>query len=405
MKLADRMQRLGTETAFAVLAQINNFPPERRARVISFAIGEPDFNTPEHIKQAGIQSIAENNTHYVPSAGLMELREEVAKFASATRGGMPVTPEMVTILPSAKMVIGVTMLTCMDPGDEVLYPNPGYPIYESQIRVFGGKPVSCLLDGERGFEYDVDRLRASITDKTRMIVINSPQNPTGGVLSKANLQAIAEIALENDLWVLSDEIYSNFLYDNEQFHSIAQIPEMQERTIILDGFSKFFAMTGWRLGYSITNPEVAKHFANWATNSISCTAPFVQHAGLAALREDQAPSWEMVKAFDERRRLICNLLNDIDGISVRRPKGAFYLFANVTEACKKMGLRNALAFQQFLLDKADVAVLARAFFGSRDPSETQEYIRFSYCVSTEDITAGCARIKKAVEDAIASGGV
>lgn len=397
MKTADRLDLLGTETAFKVLQQIQSFPPERRARVISYALGEPDFNTPEHIKQAGIKSLAENHTHYVPSAGIMELREEVAKFAGARRN-MKITPDMVCIHPAGKITIGFAILTCMNPGDEVIYPNPGYPIYESMIRTFGGTPVPALLLEKNHFNYDVDALRRLITSKTKMIVLNSPQNPTGGVLTKDNLKAIAEICLENDLWVLSDEIYSEFVYDQGgEFHSIAEVPGMAERTIILDGFSKFFAMTGWRLGYSICNPKINKHIINWATNFISCTAPFVQHAGLAALRESTAPSQQMIKTFMERRDLICKLLNEVPGISVQKPKGAFYLFANVTKACKTLGLKDALAFQNFLLDKADVAVLAREFFGSRDDREDQEYVRFSYCVSTENIIEGCRRIKCVVE--------
>jgi aspartate/methionine/tyrosine aminotransferase len=396
MKLADRMDLLGTETAFRVLQQIQNFPPERRKKVISFALGEPDFNTPEHIKQAGIQSIQENNTHYVPSAGIPELREEVAKFAGNQRN-LTITPDMVTVLPAGKIIIGFAILSCMNPGDEVIYPNPGYPIYESMIRVFGGKPIPCLLKEENNWNYDVNLLRHLITDKTKMIVLNTPQNPTGGLLSSENLNAIAEICLEHDLWVLSDEIYAEFVYSPQnKFHSITEVPGMLERTIILDGFSKFFAMTGWRLGYAIANPSVSRQMANWATNFISCSPPFVQHAGLAALRDDKATSYTMIKTFKERRDLICDLLNQIPGISVKKPHGAFYLFANVTQACRNLGLKDALAFQNYLLDKVNVAILARDFFGTRDQEENQEYIRFSYCVSTENIIEGCKRIKAAV---------
>lgn len=397
MRIADRMSLLGTETAFKVLQQIQNFPPERRAKVISFALGEPDFNTPEHIKQAGIKSIQENNTHYVPSGGILELRQEIAKFASARRN-IKITPNMVTVHSAGKVIIGYAMLTCMNAGDEVIYPNPGYPIYESMIRVFGGRPISALLKEENNWNYDVDALRHLITDKTKMLVLNSPQNPTGGLLSKDNLTAIAEVCLDHDLWVLSDEIYSEFIFDQGyEFHSIAEVSGMQERTIILDGFSKYFAMTGWRLGYSITNPAVNVHMANWATNFLSCAPPFVQHAALAAVKEDTAPSNKMVQTFKERRDLICKLLNEIPGISVIKPRGAFYLFANVTKACENLGLKDALAFQSFILDKANVAILAREFFGSRDPSEKQEYVRFSYCVSTENIIEGCKRMKDAVE--------
>jgi aspartate aminotransferase len=397
MKIADRMEKLGTETAFRVLAQVSAFSEARRKRVISFAIGEPDFNTPEHIKEAAIQSLRNNNTHYVPSAGIRELREACAEYAGKLRD-IEITPEMITILPSAKQVISLAVLTCMDPGDRVIYPNPGYPIYESQIKVFDGIAVPAQLKEENDFNYDIDELRRLIIPgKTKMIVLNSPQNPTGSVLSKSNLEAIAELAIQHDLWILSDEIYANFTYDGKKHYSIASLDGMQERTIILDGFSKFWAMTGWRLGFSVTNPKIASHFANWATNTISCTAPFVQHGGLAALKQDFAPSWAMVQEFENRRNLICDLLNNIKGLSVKRPRGAFYLFCNVTKACENLGLKNALEFQQYLLDKADVVVLARSFFGERDPDETQEYVRFSYCVSRDNIVEGCKRIKEAVE--------
>ncbi len=397
MKLADRLERLGTETAFRVLQQISEFPEERQNRVISFAIGEPDFDTPEHIKQAGIQAIQEDDTHYVSSRGLLELREEVAKFASEQRG-ININPDQIQIFNSGKMTIGMAILTCMDEGDEVIYPNPGYPIYESMINVFGGTPVPFLLEEKDNWNYDTDRLRNMITDKTKMIILNSPQNPTGGLLNQNNLEAIAEICLDNDLWVLSDEIYAEFVYDpNYEFHSIAEIPGMQQRTIILDGFSKFFSMTGWRLGYAIANTDVISAMGTWATNFISCAPPFVQRAGITALREDKGPSYRMVNTFHERRDLIVERLNEIPGISVIMPRGAFYLFANVTEACENLGLSNAVDFQNFLLDRANVAVLARTFFGSRDRREDQEYVRFSYCVSTEDIINGCNRIKTVVE--------
>lgn len=396
MKIADRMEKLGTETAFEVLQRIQNFPPARQKNVVSFAIGEPDFNTPEHIKQAGIQAIKDNYTHYCPSAGLRELREAVASYAGEVRN-MHISPAEVTILPSAKLIISLGILTCVNPGDEVIYPNPGYPIYESQISVNDAKAVPAPLFENLDFNYDTDQLRQLITDKTKMLIINSPQNPTGSMLNAHNLEAIAEIALENDLWVLSDEIYCNFVYDNQHFHSIAEIPGMKERTIILDGFSKFFAMTGWRLGYAITNPEIADYFATWATNTISCTAPFVQMAGIAGMREDKGPSWAIVREFELRRNLIVKLLNEIKGVSCIMPKGAFYVFANVTKACQNLGLKDARALQDYLLDKVDVALLCRDYFGTRGPDETQEYLRLSYCVSRESITEGLKRMKQAIE--------
>lgn len=390
------MNKLGTETAFEVLQRISEFPEERRQNIISFAIGEPDFNTPEHIKQAGIKAIEDNYTHYTPSAGIPELRKAIAQHASKTKC-LPLGPEHITVFPAGKIIISFAILSCTNPGDEVIFPNPGYPIYESLINVFGCKPVAAQLWEEEEFNYNTDELRNLITDKTKMIVVNSPQNPTGSVLNAKNMEAIAEIALENDLWILSDEIYSNIIYDNLKYECLACHPNMQERTIVLDGFSKFFAMTGWRLGYSITNPTLAAEFAKWSTNTVSCPASFTQIAGLTAMLEDKEPSWAMVKEFEIRRDLICDRLNDIEGISVIKPKGAFYLFANVTQACEKLGLKDSLAFQNYILDEADVAVLSRNYFGSKTPEETQEYVRFSYCVSQEDIIEGTERIKSVVE--------
>ena len=396
MKYAERMDRLGTETAFRVLAQIQDFPEERRNNVISFAIGEPDFDTPDHIKQAGIEAIENDRTHYTPSAGTPELRQAIADTVGKQKN-INIGPENVCVLPSAKFIINLSIATCTDPGDEVIYPNPGYPIYESQINVHGCKAIPAPLVEEEDFGFDIDRLRSLVNDKTTMIILNNPNNPCGSVLSNTQLEALRELALQHDLWILADEIYSNLVYDNLNFHSIAELPDMQSRTIILDGFSKFFAMTGWRLGYAISNPTIIDYFARWATNTVSCTATFVQDAGVAAMTEPMDPSWAMVRQFERRRDLICELINDIEGMHVNPPKGAFYVFANVTEACKKKGFKDSLEFQNRLLDEEDVALLARDFFGHKSPDETQEYIRFSYCVSEEDIKEGLARIKKFVE--------
>ncbi|MHA1845307.1 MAG: pyridoxal phosphate-dependent aminotransferase [Promethearchaeota archaeon] len=393
MEYAERMNRLGTETAFQVLKQISELPPERRKNIISYAIGEPDFNTPEHIKQAGIKAIQENYTHYTPSAGIPELREAIAEFVSDEKQ-VDITSKNVVILPSAKFIVDLAILSCTNPGDEVIYPNPGYPIYESLIRVHGCKPVAALLQEEEDWNYKVDDLNESITEKTKMIIINTPENPTGSVLNQRNLEAIAQIALENDIWILADEIYSKIIYDNEEFVSIAAHPDMLERTIILDGFSKFFAMTGWRMGYAVVNEQLAEYFERWLTNTVSCTASFTQQAGIVAMREDKSPSIAIVKEFEKRRDLIYERLNKIDGISAVKPKGAFYIFANVSGACEKLNLKDSLEFQQYLLDKSDVAVLSRIFFGNKDPSETEEYVRFSYCVSRNDINIGMDRIEK-----------
>lgn len=393
MKYAERMNRLGTETAFEVLRRIQALPAERQENLISFAIGEPDFDTPEHIKQAAIKALQENYTHYTPSAGIPELRTAVAKFVSETKH-INVTPDNIVILPSAKYVIDLAILSCTNSGDEVIYPNPGYPIYESLINAHGCKGCPAQLWESEDWNYNIDELRECITDRTRMIIINSPQNPTGSVLNQKNLEALAEIALENDIWILSDEIYSNIIYDNHKYDSIAAHPDMLDRTIILDGYSKFFAMTGWRLGYAVVNEQLAQYMAQWATNTISCTASFTQMAGVAAMKEDKSPSIAMVKEFERRRDLIHRRLNEINGISAVKPKGAFYIFANVTEACKKLGLKGSIEFQEYLLEKADVVVLSRNYFGHRSPEERDHYVRFSYCVSYDNIVEGMDRIER-----------
>lgn len=396
MQYANRLERLGTETAFEVLQKIQNFQEERRKNVISFAIGEPDFDTPEHIKQAGINAINNNYTHYSPTAGIPELREAIAKYDSE-RKDLRISPKNVVVLPSAKLVVDLAILSCTNPGDEVIYPNPGYPIYESIINVHGCIPVTAELLESKNWNYDIEDFRSKISEKTKLIIINSPQNPTGSMLNQENLQILAEIALENDIWILSDEIYSNIVFDNLDFVSIASHPDMQQRTIILDGFSKFFAMTGWRLGYAIVNEELTDYFTRWATNTLSCTATFTQKAGVIAMEEDKSPSFEMVKEFERRRDIIYKRLNEIEGISALKPKGAFYIFANVSEACQNLGLKDSLEFQEYLLDKVDVAVLSRRYFGHKPPDEKEDYVRFSYCVSREDIVEGMDRIEELLD--------
>lgn len=393
MQYAERLKRLGTETAFEVLQQIQEFPQERRENIISFAIGEPDFNTPEHIKQAGIKAIQEDFTHYTPSRGILELREAVAEFVSDTKN-INVAADNIVVFPAAKFIVDLSLLCCTNPGDEVIYPNPGYPIYESLINVHNCRAVPAQLWESEGWNYNIDELRDLVTERTELIVINSPENPTGSVLNQKNLEALAEIALENDIWILSDEIYSNIIYDNQDYISIAAHPDMQNRTIILDGFSKFFAMTGWRLGYAVVNEKLAEHFTRWATNTISCTATFTQRAGLEAMEEDKSASLAMVKEFERRRDLIHERLNEINGISALKPKGAFYIFANVTDACRNKGLKNSLEFQDYVLEKADIAVLSREYFGNKPPEEKDDYVRFSYCVSYEEIEEGMDRLEK-----------
>lgn len=391
---ADRMGLLGTETAFEVLAEVHKLEAQGR-EIVSFAIGEPDFDTPENIKQAGIEAICDNQTHYSPSAGLMSLREAIADHVGQTRH-IRVDPEQVVVTPGGKPIMFHSILATVNPGDEVVYPNPGYPIYESVIRFVGATPVPLALREERDFSFDVDELRAKVGPKTAMIIINAPQNPTGGILRQSDLEAVAELALRYDCWVLSDEIYSRIVFDGE-FHSISSLPDMTHRTIILDGFSKTYSMTGWRLGYGVMPKAAAVDVTRLVTNVESCTATFVQLAGLEALTGPQDAVGRMVSEFEARRDLIVDGLNSIEGITCLRPGGAFYVFPNVTGACRKLGLRSSNEFQHKLLHEGNVAVLPRSSFGTRNVGEAQEYVRLSYATSRENIEEGLRRIRSVVE--------
>ncbi|UCE20446.1 MAG: pyridoxal phosphate-dependent aminotransferase [Gemmatimonadota bacterium] len=394
MKFARRMNRLGTETAFDVLAEVNKLKAQGKD-IISFSIGEPDFDTPEHIKRAGIRAIEENHTHYSPSAGIRPLQEAVCRYIARTKG-FEIEPDEVVVTPGAKPIMFFALLICVELGDEVLYPNPGFPIYESVINFVRAKPVPTPLLEEKEFRFDVEDLKKRVTPNTRFIVLNSPQNPTGGVLTKSDLEAVADVAIEHDLWVLSDEVYSRMQYE-DAFLSIASLPGMKERTIIIDGHSKTYAMTGWRVGFGIMNKEMASWVARLMTNSNSCTATFTQYAAIEALDGPQEPSEAMVKEFKERRDLVVAGLNDIEGVKCHIPKGAFYVFPNVTQACKNLGLKNAEELQNYLLHDAGVAVLARSCFGVRNEGEAEQYIRLSYANSKENITEGLRRMKEAIE--------
>ncbi len=384
MKFSKLMQRAGTETAFAVLAKAREMERQGKS-VVHFEIGEPDFNTPENIKQAGIKAIQENFTHYSPAQGVLELREAVAEYISKTRN-IPVDPAEVVITPGGKDVILFTTTALLDEGDEAIYPNPGYPIYESAIKIAGATPVPMPLLEENDFAFDREQFKKLITPKTKLIIINSPGNPTGGILSPDDLKFIADIAIKNDIMVLSDEIYSRIIYEGE-FHSISSLPGMKERTIILDGFSKTYAMTGWRLGYAVTTKEIAQQFTKLATNSFSCVTTFVQMAGIEALRGPQDDVEMMRKKYEERRNLIINGLNEIPGFSVKMPKGAFYAFANI----KKTGM-NSKEISDYLLNEAGVATLPGTSFGKYG----EGYIRFSYATSLDNIKEGLKRVKEAV---------
>jgi len=394
MQIAKRIGRLGTEGGFEVLVQVNRLKAEGRD-IISFALGEPDFDTPQNIKDAAIKAIRDGYTHYSPSAGILPLRESIARYVSKTRG-IKVHPDEVVVTPGAKPIFFDSILSCINEGDEVIYPNPGYPIYESVINFVGGKSVPLPLLEEKNFSFDIEDLQRRITPRTKMIILNSPHNPTGSILSYDDLKAIAKIAIQNDLWVLSDEIYSRIIYDRE-FQSIISIPGMKERTILLDGFSKTYAMTGWRLGFGVMKKELAAHIARIETNADACTATFTQYAGIEALEGSQDGTLAMVKEFQKRRDIIHQGLNDIKGIKCLKPHGAFYIYPNVTEVCQNLGLSDSTELQQYLLHKADVAVLARSCFGPRNEGEKEEYIRLSYATSRENILEGLRRIKKAVE--------
>jgi aspartate aminotransferase len=373
MKLSERMARLGTETAFEVLVRARAVEATGR-EVVHLEIGEPDFNTPGYIVEAGVKALRGGAHHYGPSAGLPVLREAIAEDCFKRRG-IRVSPEQVVVTPGGKPIMFFVILALIDPGDEVIYPNPGYPIYESMIDYIGGKPVPAPLLEEKGFELDVDQLISKISDRTKLIVLNSPQNPTGGVLSREALAAIADAVVKRDVLVLADEIYSRIIYDVEHY-SIAQIPGMQERTIILDGFSKTFAMTGWRLGYGIMREDLAQHVARLQTNSNSCTATFTQLAGVTALREEKDEVDEIVSEFRRRRDFIVDSLNEIEGFSCTLPDGAFYVFPNIS----KTGWKSK-PLADYLLEKAGVACLSGTAFGEFG----EGYLRFSYANSIENI--------------------
>jgi len=394
MQLAKRMKNLGTENAFKVLAEVNKLKSEGKD-IISFAIGEPDFDTPENVKEAGMKAIKENYTHYGPSAGLPLLREEIANHISKTRK-IKVDADEVVVTPGGKPIIFFSLFALINPGDEVIYPNPGFPIYESIINFIDAVAVPVPIIEEKNFSIDVDYLKSIITPKTRMIILNSPHNPTGGVIEKKDLETVAELAIKHNIIIFSDEIYSGIVFDKE-FNSISSIDNMKERTIILDGFSKTYAMTGWRIGYGIFTKEIAAHIANLNTNSVSCTATFTQIAAAEALRGPQDGSIKMANIFKERAKLIVDKLNDIKGIKCLYPKGAFYVFPNVTQVCKNLGFKNSNELQQYLLHEGGVAVLPRTSFGVKNKGENEEYIRLSFATSNDAILNGLARMKKAIE--------
>ena len=379
------MARLGTETAFEVLARARALEARGRS-IIHLEIGEPDFDTPEHIKEAGVKALRDGYTHYTPAAGILEAREAIAEDVARSRG-IPVHPDQVVITPGAKPIMFFAMLALVNPGDEVIYPDPGFPIYESVARFLDARPVPWVLREDREFRADPEDLRALVTPRTRLVILNSPHNPTAGVLSRADLEAVAAIVRGRPITVLSDEIYGRILYGG-RFASLAFVPGMAEQTIILDGFSKTYAMTGWRLGYGVATREVAARLAQLMVNSNSCTAAFTQMAAIAALRGDQSCVERMVAEFRRRRDVIVNGLRALPAVRCLMPAGAFYAFPNVRAVDPDAG-----AFASYLLNEAGVAVLAGTAFGAHG----QGYLRLSYANSVEAITEALARIRGALE--------
>jgi len=379
------MSRLGTETAFVVLAKAKEIE-KKGVEVIHLEIGEPDFDTPKNIIDEAINALNNHWTHYGPSAGLPEFRQTIAEHVSSSRG-IKVGSENVVVTPGAKPIMFYSILALVNEGEEVIYPNPGFPIYESVINFIGAKPVPIKMREEKQFRLDVDELISLVSPKTRMIIINSPQNPTGSILTEEDLKAIAEIATKHDIYVLSDEIYSCIIYKGRH-HSIASLPGMLERTIILDGYSKTYAMTGWRLGYGIMPSGLADQVAKLQTNCTSCTASFTQRAGMRALKDDQSAVERMVAEFKKRREVIVEGLNKIKGIECQMPEGAFYVFPNV----KKLGIKSG-QLEDRILSEAGVAVLSGTAFGAYG----EGYLRLSYANSIDNILKGLSRIADFIE--------
>lgn len=388
--VSQRAQSLGTENAFIVLAEVNKRIREGHD-IVSFCIGQPDFHTPIHVQDAAVKAIREGRHGYTPSAGIAELRQAAAKEIARTRG-IQVEADDVVVAAGAKPFIGYTILSVTDygAGDEVIYPVPGFPIYESQIKANGAVGVPIFLREARNFSLDPQELAARITPRTKLLILNSPQNPTGGIIPRQDMAAIAAILREHpQVWIYADEIYGRLIYDGE-FHSIASEPGMQERTIIADGLSKTYAMTGWRLGYA-ANRQLAPYFTTWITNTESCASQITQWAGVEALEGPQHDADRMREIFHQRRDLVVGLLNEIPGVSCKLPGGAFYAWPNVTEACRMTGCKDSETFRQRLLNEAGVAVLADIHFGPRAEGEG-EHLRLSYAASDEAIREGVGRI-------------
>jgi aspartate aminotransferase len=375
------MSRLGTETAFEVLNRARVLEKQGK-EIIHLEIGEPDFDTPANVIEAGVRALQKGWTHYGPAAGLPDLRQAIADYVSRTRK-LPVSSEEVVVVPGGKPIIFFTMMALIDEGDEVIYPNPGFPIYESMIDYSLGKAIPIPLREDRDFSVDTKELASLITDRTKLIILNSPHNPTGGVLTKKDILEIAEAIGDRNIPILSDEIYSRLIYDGDHF-SIMSVPGFKERTILLDGFSKTYAMTGWRMGYGVMRPDLAAQISRLVTNATSCTASFTQIAGIEALRGDQSSVDKMSAEFKRRRDVFVAGLNKIKGFSCRVPKGAFYAFPNITKTgwtSKKLA--------DALLEQAGVACLSGTAFGAYG----EGYLRFSVANSLENLNKALTRIE------------
>ena len=385
MTVAARMNDLGTESAFEVLAKARALEAQGR-EIIHLEIGEPDFETPRHIVEAGMKAISDGYTHYGPTAGLPELTGAVARNSREVRG-INTDPSNVVVTPGGKPIMFYVLLTLAEPGVEVIYPNPGFPIYESMIRFSGATPVPMQLHEDKDYHPDLDALPAMITDKTRLIILNSPHNPCGSALSKQEMETIAALVKQYPgLYVMADEIYKDILYTGEH-HSIASIPGMEERTIILDGFSKSYAMTGWRMGYGILPEELVHHVVRLAVNSVSCTASFTQMAGVAALEGPMDEVEAMVAEFGVRSKLISQGLRSIPGVTCPEPEGAFYVFPSI----KGTGLTSA-EFEEKAMNDAGVALLSGSAFGEYG----EGYVRLSYANSQENIKQAIDKLDKMV---------
>ncbi len=383
--LSSATKRLGSETAFEVLARARALQAEGRD-IVNMSVGEPDFDTPKHITQAGIAALNDHQTHYAPSAGLPALRDAIAAYAGTFRGIEPFHRNNVVVGPGAKPIIWNTLSVLLEPGDELVYADPAYPAYASATAYVGAKPVPVALLESRNFRLDLDELVSKVNNNTKVVVLTSPHNPTGGVLTMDDMRVVAQLAEKYDFLVMADEIYSRNVYNGE-FVSITQLPGMRERTIIVDGFSKAYAMTGWRLGYAIMPERIAHAVTIFDNNTFSCVAPFVQLAGIAALEGDDTPVLQMNETFRARRDIIVNGLNAIDNVSCTMPDGAFYAFPNISKVTM-----DDKRLASWLLEEAGVGCLGGSCFGEAG----RGYLRFSYAASLEDIQKAVDRLAVAL---------